>query len=156
MHVKSVQELELPKLKALGISSLIVDLDETLRKRNSNEMPQGSIEWIKAVKAQGFKVCVTSNNPFGWRMEKVRDILDTPVTFLAFKPFPMAFKQALRQLGSKPSNTAFVGDQLFTDILGANMLGIFTILVDPISGAEKGFFRRIMRWMENKVLGAGI
>jgi hypothetical protein len=156
MHVKSVQDLDLSKLKSLGMNSLIVDLDETLRKRNSNDIPERSIDWIKAVKAQGFKVCVTSNNPFGWKMEKVRDILDTPVTFLAFKPFPMAFKEAMRQLGSKPSNTALVGDQLFTDIFGANMLGIFTILVDPISGAEKGFFRRIMRWLENKVLGAGI
>ena len=154
MRVKSVQDLDLSELKALGINSLIVDLDETLRKRNSSEIPEGSIKWIKAVKARGFKVCVTSNNPFGWRMEKVRDILDTPVTFLAFKPFPMAFRQAMRQLGSKPSNTALIGDQLFTDIFGANILGIFTILVDPISGAEKGSFRRIMRWLENKFLGA--
>ena len=154
MHAKNIQSIDLLQLRSAGINSLIVDLDETLRKRNSSDMPESSIKWIEEVKSRGFKVCVTSNNPFGWRIEKVREMLDTPVAFLAFKPFPMAFKQAMKQLGSDPSNTALIGDQVFTDIFGANILGIYTILVDPISGAEKGFFRRIMRWLENKVLGA--
>jgi hypothetical protein len=54
-------------------------------------------------------------------------------------------------LRSKPSNTALIGDQLFTDIFGANLAGIYSILVDPITGAEKGMFRRMMRWLEQKV-----
>ena len=151
-RANNVQAVDLAQLKAMGINSLIVDLDETLRKRNSGQMPEESIKWIEMVKSMGFKVCVTSNNPFGWTMKKVQNILHTPVTFLAFKPLPMAFRQAMKNLGSSPSNTALIGDQLFTDILGANMLGIYTILVKPISGEEKGFFRRIMRWLENKAL----
>jgi uncharacterized protein len=54
-------------------------------------------------------------------------------------------------LKSRSSNTALIGDQLLTDIFGANLLGIYTILVDPITGAETGFFRRIMRWIEQMI-----
>jgi uncharacterized protein len=155
LHIKEVQAIDLPGLKAIGIDSLIVDLDETLRKRNSRDIPERSIKWIEDVKAQGFKVCITSNNPFGWRMGNVHEKLKVPVSFLSFKPFPFAFWQAMQQLGSTPATTALVGDQVLTDILGANLLGIYTILVNPISGMEMGFFRRKMRQLENWILGSG-
>ncbi len=155
LRVKEVQSIDLAGLKAMGIDSLIIDLDETLRKRNSHDIPEKSIRWIQDVKARGFKVCITSNNPFGWRTENVQEKLKVPVSFLSFKPFPFAFWQAMQQLGSTPATTALVGDQLFTDILGANILGIHTILVDPITGIEMGFFRKQMRKLENMILGSG-
>ena len=151
LHVKDVQSIDLPKLRALGIDNLIVDLDETLRKRNSDNIPESSVKWLEEVKKKGFNVCITSNNPLWWKLKKIENILDTPVSMLALKPFPIAYNHAMKMLGSKPSNSALIGDQLFTDIVGANFLGIYTILVDPITGAEKGFFRRIMRWLEQRV-----
>lgn len=150
-HFRNVQSIDLSKLQALGINNLIVDLDETLRKRNSNFIPEGSIKWIEDVKKRGFNVCITSNNPFGWQLKNIEKKLDVPVSLLALKPLPLAFNHAMGILRSKPSNTAFIGDQLFTDIVGANLMGIYSILVDPISGAEKGIFRRGMRWLEQKV-----
>jgi HAD superfamily phosphatase (TIGR01668 family) len=150
-HVRNVQAIDLSKLKSMGIDNLIVDLDETLRKRNSDLIPEGSVKWIEEVKSRGFKVCITSNNPFRWKLRKIEKVFNAPVSFFALKPLPIAFKNAMKLLGSKPSNTALIGDQLFTDIAGANWLGIYTILVDPITGAEKGIFRRMMRWLEQKV-----
>lgn len=150
-HFRNVQAINLSKLQALGINNLIVDLDETLRKRNSDHIPEGSVNWIEEVKKKGFKICITSNNPFRWKLRKIEGIFKAPVSSFALKPFPIAFTNAMRLLGSKPSNTALIGDQLFTDIVGANLLGIHTILVDPITGAEKGIFRRIMRWLEQRV-----
>jgi HAD superfamily phosphatase (TIGR01668 family) len=150
-HFRNVQAIDLSKLRALGISNLIVDLDETLRKRNSSYIPEGSIKWIEEAKRKGFKVCITSNNPFWWKLKKIENIFNAPVSLLALKPLPIAFKHAMSLLGAKPSNTALIGDQLFTDIVGANWLGIYTILVDPITGAEKGIFRRMMRWLEQRV-----
>ena len=150
-HVRNVQAIDLSKLKSMGIDNLIVDLDETLRKRNSDLIPEGSVKWIEEVKSRGFKVCITSNNPFRWKLRKIEKVFNAPVSFFALKPLPIAFKNAMKLLGSKPSNTALIGDQLFTDIVGANWLGIYTILVDPITGAEKGIFRRMMRWLEQKV-----
>ena len=151
LHFKNVQEIDLAKLRALGINNLIIDLDETLRKRNSDHIPEGSVKWIEEVKRKGFKVCITSNNPFPWQIRKIEKIFNVPCSFLALKPFPIAFKHAMHLLRSDPSDTASIGDQLFTDILGANLIGICSILVDPITGAEKGMFRRMMRWLEQKV-----
>ncbi|MFH1709917.1 MAG: YqeG family HAD IIIA-type phosphatase, partial [bacterium] len=141
----------LSKLQSLGIHNLIVDLDETLRKRNSDHIPEGSVQWIEDVKKRGFNVCITSNNPFGWQLDSVKKKLNVPVSLFALKPLPLAFRHAMNLLGSKPSNTALIGDQLFTDILGANLAGIYSILVDPITGSEKGMFRRVMRWLEQMV-----
>jgi uncharacterized protein len=150
-HYRTVQDIELVKLKAKGITNLLVDLDETLRKRNSDFVPEASLRWLKEIQKQGFKVCITSNNVMPWKTKQVADKLGLPVTLFALKPMPFAFKHGMLQLGSTPKTTAMIGDQLFTDILGANMLGIYTILVAPITGAEKGLFRRIMRWLEQKV-----
>jgi uncharacterized protein len=151
LHAKSIQAIDLSALKAQGITNLIVDLDETLRKRNSKEMPQSSIDWMNELKKQGFNICITSNNPFPWRNSNISKLLGVPVSIFALKPLPIAFRHAMWTLKSKPENTALIGDQLLTDILGANLVGIYTILVDPFTGAEKGFFRRLMRWMEQVI-----
>lgn len=150
-HVKNVQLIDLAKLQGMGIKNLIVDLDETLRKRNSGRIPDESIKWVEETKKKGFSVCISSNNPFPWINSKIEGIFNVPCSFLALKPLPVAFKHAMSLLKSDPSNTASIGDQLFTDILGANISGIYSILVDPITGAEKGIFRRMMRWLEQKV-----
>jgi len=151
VHYKTVHDIDLNKLKSMGIINLMVDLDETLRKRNSGEIPEESIEWIQGLKEKGFNVCITSNNPFPWQVKKIEELFKVPCTIFALKPLPIAFYQAMRVLKSRTSNTALIGDQLFTDIWGANILGIYSILVDPITGAEKGIFRRMMRWLEEKV-----
>ena len=151
LHIRTIQDLDLEKLRSLGITNLIVDLDETLRKRNSSMIPEASIRWVESVKKSGFGVCISSNNPFPWKNSRIEQTFKVPCSFLALKPFPLAYRHAMKLISAKPSNTAFIGDQLFTDILGANMLGIYSILVDPITGAEKGIFRRMMRWLEQKV-----
>lgn len=150
-HYRTVQDIELIKLKVKGITNLLVDLDETLRKRNSDFVPEASLRWLKDIQKQGFKVCITSNNIMPWKTKQVADKLGLPVTLFALKPLPFAFKHGMKQLNSTPETTVMIGDQLFTDIFGANLLGIYTILVSPITGAEKGFFRRVMRWLEQKV-----
>jgi uncharacterized protein len=151
MHFRSIQDIDLNKLKEHGITNLIVDLDETLRKRNSSEMPEASVRWIRETKAKGFNICISSNNPFFWRNTKLTKLLGVPVSTFALKPLPFSTHHAMWVLKSKRKNTALIGDQLFTDILGANLAGVYSILVDPITGVEKGFFRRIMRWFEQKV-----
>jgi uncharacterized protein len=150
-HDRDVQSIDLDKLKRLGITHLIVDLDETLRKRNSDFIPDSSIKWIEDVKKKGFNVCISSNNPFAWKLKDIEKKLSIPCSMLALKPLPISLRHAMKMLGSGVSNTAVIGDQLFTDILGANLLGVYSILVNPITGAEKGIFRRIMRWLEQRV-----
>lgn len=62
----------------------------------------------------------------------------------------LAFKKAMRRLEVTASETVMIGDQLLTDVLGGNRLGLHTILVVPVSEAE-GFFTKINRRMEQRV-----
>ena len=151
-HRRSIHSINLSRLKKMGISNLIVDLDETLRKRNSDNIPRESIYWIKEVKKIGFKVCIISNNILPWKADFIRKKFHVPVTLFSLKPFPFALKRAMKTLRSNNKNTAVIGDQLYTDILGANLVGIYSILVDPLTGKEKGILRKLVRWMERKIL----
>lgn len=150
--ISSIHDVDLQNLKKKGIKGLIVDLDETLRRRNDDHIPEASVKWIDKAKALGFNICVTSNSIFPWKFNKIREKLKVPCIALTLKPLPFAFWKSLKILKSKSSNTAMIGDQLFTDILGANLLGIYTIMVAPITPDEKGIHRRIMRWVERKIL----
>jgi len=147
---RSIGEIDLDGLKQKGINHLIVDLDETLRKRNDDHIPDSSINWIKKAEAAGFNVCVSSNSLFPWKFDKVRERLHVPSYAFTLKPLPFAFWKAFGILNSNAKNTAMIGDQLFTDILGANLLGIYTIMVAPMTKNERGFHRRLMRWLESK------
>jgi HAD superfamily phosphatase (TIGR01668 family) len=65
------------------------------------------------------------------------------VVKLAGKPFPMAFRRAMAAMGTDPASTCAIGDQVFTDMLGANWLGIRTVLVDPLCDRESPHTRLI-------------
>ena len=43
----------------------------------------------------------------------------------------------MQQMGTNEKNTLFVGDQIFTDVWGANKAGIYSILVKPIHPKEE-------------------
>jgi len=150
-HKSSVQSINLNKLKRKGIKGLIVDLDETLRKRNSSFIPKESLKWVQEAKNKGFKVCVISNNIFPWKRKKIQDKFHVPIALFSLKPLPFAIKKAMSMLKTNEDSTALIGDQLYSDILGANMLGLHSILVDPMSKTEKGPVRRMVRWIERKI-----
>ena len=57
--------------------------------------------------------------------------------YKACKPNPANYKKAMDELGTDTGNTIFVGDQIFTDVYGANLAGIRTILVKPIHPKEE-------------------
>ena len=68
------------------------------------------------------------------------------------KPSNRAFQSALNVLNAASSNTLVIGDQIFTDILGGNRAGLYTILVDPID--DKEFIgTRLTRLMERLIAG---
>ena len=78
-------------------------------------------------------------------------VLDVPAISKARKPSRRAFRQALATLGTTEKETAVVGDQLFTDVLGGNRLGLYTVLVMPLSKREF-FGTKAIRSLERIVL----
>lgn len=117
------------------VRGVLVDLDNTIVPRDSDEIPQASRSWLSALRAADIGVCLLSNN---WH-QRVTDIaaeIDCPAVAKALKPFPFGYRSACRQLGLEPSSVAVVGDQVFTDVLGGNAVGATTVLITPLPGSD--------------------
>lgn len=134
-YLSSVHSIDLVELKAHGIDTLLVDLDNTLLPRDTNVIPVDLRLWASTLKEQGFKVCLVSNN---WheRVHAVAQELGFCLVAKAIKPLPFAFLIALRRVGSRRRRALVVGDQLFTDVLGGKLLGMKTVLVAPLSSSD--------------------
>jgi HAD superfamily phosphatase (TIGR01668 family) len=135
IYVKTILDVPLETLQNLGIKAFILDLDNTLTEWNSNEVKQEIIEWFACIKAAGYKACILSNNG-EQRVITVAQLLDIPYLFRARKPSRRAFYKAIELMQVRPDQTAVIGDQIFTDVLGGNRAGLFTILVSPIARRE--------------------
>ena len=153
-YLSSVHAIDLEDLAARGIRVLLLDLDNTLLPRDTNVVPDELKAWAAGLRERGFSVCLVSNN---WheRVHHVASELGFDLVDKAIKPLPFAFRQALRLENAKASETCVIGDQLFTDILGGNMLGMRTILVAPLSATDLPH-TLLLRRLEALVLGGRV
>lgn len=147
LRVSSVYDIDLDKLAEQGIRGIITDLDNTLVGAKVPEATPELAAWLKEVDRRGFKVVIVSNNDHT-RVSRFAVPLDLPFIHAARKPAQRAFRQALSLMELKPDQTAVIGDQMLTDVLGGNRLGIFTILVQPIAIQDEGWGTRINRRIE--------
>lgn len=135
VKVNSLYEINLDVLKQTGIKGIIFDLDNTIIPWDSPNIQPEIIQWLQDVSTEGFKICLVSNN-MGRRVEDIAMVLDVPFVARAYKPAKHGFRQAVRIMSLTAHEVAMVGDQLFTDILGGNRLGLYTIWVTPLSSKE--------------------
>jgi uncharacterized protein len=131
----SLLDIPLGLLREQNIVAFIVDLDNTITEWNSNVISLEIEAWFRSIQTQGFKACILSNNG-ELRIKSVADRLGIPFIHRAAKPRRGAFLRAIYIMGVTASQTAVIGDQIFTDILGGNRAGLFTILVNPIARRE--------------------
>ena len=135
LAVETLFDIDLDDLARQGVRGVIFDLDNTIIPWDSREMDATIAAWLEDVLARGFKVAIVSNN---WR-GRVREIaarFALPFVSRAYKPAKTGFRRALAELGLEPHEAAVVGDQLFTDVLGGNRLGLMTIWVKPLTAQE--------------------
>ncbi|HZK44471.1 MAG TPA: YqeG family HAD IIIA-type phosphatase [Syntrophomonadaceae bacterium] len=150
LYVNSLKEIPLDEIKAMKKEGFILDLDNTITEWNSNDITQEVIDWFHLIESRGFKACILSNNGER-RIMEVAEQLEIPYIYRAQKPRRGGFYRAAESLGISIDNTVVVGDQIFTDVLGGNRAGFFTILVVPIN--KKEFLgTKISRAMEFFVL----
>lgn len=137
-------------LRSLGISALLLDIDNTMTTHD-NPVPAGGVtEWIALMKGEGFALVVVSNNSEE-RVAPFADLIGLDFVSHGRKPLPSGFRTACQRLGIKPREAAVVGDQIFTDILGGNLLGAYTILTEPYELEEMPFFK-VKRALEKPVI----
>jgi HAD superfamily phosphatase (TIGR01668 family) len=135
MVADTLYDIKLAELKKHGICGIAFDLDNTIVPWNSQDICPEVLAWLNNLAAQDFKLCLISNNSKG-RVSKVAEQCNAPFVAKALKPSCRGFRQAAQTMGLSPERVAVVGDQLFTDILGGNRLGMLTVWVKPLSSKE--------------------
>lgn len=141
-------DLDPAMLAGEGIRGLILDLDNTIVPWGQTSPTPAVADWISRLREAGLRVCIVSNG-FSQRVRAIGRLLGLPVVGWALKPVPFALWRAMAIMGTRARETALVGDQLFTDVLGGNLLGLRTILVEPLS-TEEFPTTRLVRWVERR------
>jgi HAD superfamily phosphatase (TIGR01668 family) len=151
----SLWEVELEKLKKLGIKAILLDLDNTIVLGGKSEVPQRIRAWIEEAKRKGFKLCVFSNTLKIKRLWRISFDLGIPYMKGTYKPRRGGLRKALNFLGVKPKESAMIGDRVLTDIWGGNRVGMWTILVKPLKGG-RGVMTKLFYYLERFLLRLAI
>ncbi len=131
----SCESIDFKKLYEKGYRGIIFDIDNTLVPHGA-PADEKAIEFFKYLKKTGFKTCLISNNSKE-RVLPFAKAVGAKAVWKANKPAGRNYLLACRQMKTDRTNTVFVGDQIFTDVLGANLAGIPSILVEPIHSKEE-------------------
>lgn len=134
-YVESAYVIDFERLYKEGYRGVIFDIDNTL-VRHGEPADKRACQLFAHLKKLGFCCMLLSNNKEP-RVKLFHDAVHVPYIYKAGKPNPANYKKAMMQMGTNTKNTLFVGDQIFTDIYGANLAGIRTILVKPIHPKEE-------------------
>lgn len=150
--VTSVYEITPEKLENLGVRGIITDLDNTLIEWDRHEATEEIANWIKGLEEAGIQVIIASNNNEA-RVKRFAEPLGIPFIYKARKPLGAAYLAALKQLNLERNEVIMVGDQLLTDIMGANRLKLYTILVRPVAESD-GLVTKFNRFVERRVFNS--
>jgi len=178
-YLSAVTLIDPKGLVAQGVGFVLLDIDNTLVSRATHQLTEPVKEWVASLKANGLAVCLLSNNWHRTVFDYARQ-LEAPIVYKAMKPLPPAFYRARRKAWESINDpaqpvilhdfaafreadslrayvqatgvgVAVVGDQLFTDVLGAHLLGWQAILVTPLSRTDL-WYTQIFRKFEQLLM----
>jgi HAD superfamily (subfamily IIIA) phosphatase len=130
MYKKNIYEINYNKLKDMGITTLVFDLDNTLGLIDQDRAPIKTIELIRKLQ-EDFLVLVCSNNTRN-RLRPYLMELGVDGVSMAMKPFTFGLGKIKNKYKLKKKEMAMIGDQIVTDVLSGNKFGVYTVLVDPL------------------------
>ncbi|MDD6879233.1 MAG: YqeG family HAD IIIA-type phosphatase [bacterium] len=147
-YKKNIFDINYEQLKKNNIKCLVFDLDNTIGLIDEMIISENSLNLLNKLK-NDFIVVIISNNT-SKRISKFCSEDIEYVTF-AMKPLPKGFNKIKKKYNLKNNEMCIIGDQLMTDIIGANMFGAYSILVDPL-GEKDLKITAINRYIENKII----
>ncbi|MDE1547952.1 YqeG family HAD IIIA-type phosphatase [Jeotgalibaca caeni] len=148
--VESIYQISAEQLRKHNIRSVFADLDNTLIAWNNPNGTKELLAWIEEMKENNIPVTIISNNS-GDRVEKVAEVLNLHYVPRALKPSRRAFRKAAEQTGIPLEDSVMVGDQLLTDVFGANRAGLRSILVIPILNSD-AWNTKLNRFIERFIM----
>lgn len=134
-YMDSTYDIDFDKFYEAGYRAVIFDVDNTLVPHGA-PADERACELFAHLKELGFACMLLSNNKEP-RVKMFNDVVNVSYIYKANKPSPENYRKAMTQMGTDTTNTLFVGDQIFTDVYGANLAGIYSILVKPIHPKEE-------------------
>jgi HAD superfamily phosphatase (TIGR01668 family) len=149
---KTIYDIDFDTLYASGKRIILSDLDNTIAGYDELEASEKCIEWNKILKEQGFKIYLVSNNN-DTRIKKfsIKFYIDGYLS-KARKPFTKRLEKFLKENNIKKEEVISIGDQIVTDIVGFNSLGVDTILVKTINQKKQKWYTKINRSREKRIL----
>ena len=148
--VRRVYDLSPGQLREWRVEGLVLDVDNTLTYDNSQQLQPQVTAWLETMQAEGFALLILSNNSAA-RVEPFARRNGLLFEAGAGKPLPGGLRRAAAHLGLPREKVLMVGDQLFTDILAANLFGCRSVLVEPFS-PETAWNFRLKRALEAPLL----
>lgn len=134
-----------------GLDCVLLDIDNTIRSRATNDMPRDVGVWLGEARDAGVQFCLLSNN---WHANahEFANRLGLPIVAKACKPLPHGYVLGMHTLGSTRKNTVAIGDQLSTDVVGAHALGMKAYLLAPLVEQDLKH-TMVVRQLERAILG---
>ncbi|MBQ7563015.1 MAG: YqeG family HAD IIIA-type phosphatase [Lachnospiraceae bacterium] len=136
IYTDSAYGIDYEGLSAKGYRGIIFDIDNTLVEHGAHA-DRRAIELFQRLHGLGFRVMILSNNKEPRVRSFQEEVTWCDYIYKAGKPAKKGYFASMELMGTKQSNTVTIGDQLFTDIWGANRSGIPSILVKPIDKKEE-------------------
>ncbi len=135
-----------------GIKTLLLDVDNTLAPYEQAEPSDENLAWLSALENAGISYAFISNNSSDKRIKRFNEKIGAPAFAKSGKPFAKkTINRVLATLGGERESSAFVGDQIFTDVCAGKFNGMRAILVPPIKD-KKNLFFRFKRALEKPIL----
>ena len=151
LRIPTVYDLPLDWLKERRIVAVISDLDNTLVPWRDYRVAENLANWFETLRSEGFRTVILTNARPSPTVQRLAQELRTELVLGARKPVGVFFRRALERVRAAPAQACVVGDQVFTDVLGGNLAGCYTVLVDRI-GNREFIGTRFMRIFEGAVL----
>lgn len=142
--------LDADELYRRGYRALLFDVDNTITCWNSPDIAPEVLAWFAGLQQAGLKGCIISNNSAG-RLQPLAGRLGLAFLPKARKPLPFGYTKAAALLGADRRQTLMIGDQLMTDVLGANLAGMDAVLLKPISLAREFRWTYVNRRLEKLI-----
>lgn len=150
IYQKSIYTIDYDKLLNRGIRCLLFDLDNTIVPVTLKKPNKKIKELFEDLKDKGFIVIIFSNSNKK-RIRPFKNELEVDCCAKAQKPFKKKFLKVIKEFNVTVDEVAIIGDQILTDVLGGNKIGITSILVNPVSTYD-AFFTRFNRKIESVIL----
>ena len=146
LMINHYKEFDIDTYHNLGYDTLLLDIDNTLSPYYEKHPDEDVLNFINELKEKGFKVIIISNNT-SERVETYCRDIDCKYYYFSLKPFSYTYQRLIKENHLDKNKIICLGDQLLTDILGGNSLGLYTIYCKPIVDNDN-FSGKITRLIE--------